>query len=117
MRRVSARGHGVAGMVSCGRVDVAKPQKSIRTAWRTLTTAAGLKGFRFHDLRHQAITELAESGAADATMMALAGHVSKQMLEHYSHVRMLAKRQAVDSLGSGLIPGVKSGSQVGGVAS
>jgi integrase len=86
-----------------GVIDFTKPQKSIRTAWRNLTKAAGLKGFRFHDLRHQAITELAESGAADATMMALAGHLSKQMLDHYSHVRMIAKRSAVDSLGGGLI--------------
>jgi hypothetical protein len=29
---------------------------------------------RFHDLRGQAITELAEAGATDATMIALAGH-------------------------------------------
>jgi hypothetical protein len=30
--------------------------------------------------------------------MAIAGHVSRQMLEHYSHVRMQAKRDAVASL-------------------
>jgi len=94
----------------CGRIDCTKPQKSIRTAWRNLTKAAGLKGFRFHDLRHQAITELAENGAADATMMALAGHVSKRMLDHYSHVRMMAKRSAVESLGGGLIQVPKVGS-------
>lgn len=45
-------------------------------------------GFRFHDLRHQAITELAESKASDQTIMGIAGHVSKKMLQHYSHVRM-----------------------------
>jgi len=30
--------------------------------------------------------------------MAIAGHVSPKMLDHYSHVRMQAKRQALDSL-------------------
>jgi len=30
--------------------------------------------------------------------MAIAGHVSRQMLEHYSHVRLEAKRRAVDAL-------------------
>jgi integrase len=66
--------------------------------------------FRFHDLRHQAITELAEGGAPDATMMALAGHMSREMLEHYSHVRMEAKRKAIETLSSGLIkPLVKGG--------
>ena len=58
--------------------------------------AADLKGFRFHDLRHTTITELAEAGASDATLMAIAGHVTRRMLEHYSHVRMQAKRAAVD---------------------
>jgi hypothetical protein len=30
--------------------------------------------------------------------MAIAGHVSREMLEHYSHVRMQAKREAVAAL-------------------
>jgi integrase len=85
------------------QIDPTKPQKSFRTSWRRLTKAAGLPGFRFHDLRHQAITELAETGASDATLMALAGHMSRRMLEHYSHVRMAAKRTALDKLESGLM--------------
>jgi len=55
-------------------------------------------GLRFHDLRHHAITELAESQASDQTVMAIAGHVSPKMLAHYSHVRMQAKRKALDAL-------------------
>jgi hypothetical protein len=30
--------------------------------------------------------------------MAIAGHVSREMLEHYSHIRMQAKRDAVAAL-------------------
>jgi len=56
------------------------------------------RGFRFHDLRHQAKTELAESKASDQTIMGIAGHVSKKMLQHYSHIRMEAKRNALDAL-------------------
>ncbi|MFN7939086.1 MAG: site-specific integrase [Bryobacteraceae bacterium] len=85
------------------QVDPLRHQKSFRTAWRKLTEKAGLKGFRFHDLRHQAITELAEAGASDATLMAISGHMSRRMLEHYSHVRMAAKREALDRLGGGLM--------------
>jgi hypothetical protein len=33
--------------------------------------------------------------------MAIAGHVSRRMLERYSHVRMEAKRKAVESLSQG----------------
>jgi integrase len=55
-------------------------------------------GLRFHDLRHHAVTELAESQASDQTIMAIAGPVSPKMLAHYSHVRMEAKRKALDGL-------------------
>ena len=69
-----------------------------RTAWRKLTEQAGLKGLRPHDLRHHAITKLAESQASEQTIMAIAGHVSREMLEHYSHIRLEAKRKALESL-------------------
>jgi integrase len=78
--------------------DPKRHVKSWRTAWRTLTKKAGLPGFRFHDLRHCAITQLAENGTSDSTIMAIAGHVSRRMLERYSHVRMEAKRTAMETL-------------------
>ena len=58
---------------------------------------AGVQG-RWHDNRHTLITELAESGAGDQTIMDIAGHVSKQMLRHYSHIRMVAKRNALETI-------------------
>ena len=51
-----------------------------------------------HDNRHTLITELAESGAGDETIMEIAGHVDRQMLRHYSHIRMKAKREALESV-------------------
>jgi integrase len=42
---------------------------------------AKVKG-RWHDHRHTLITELAESGAGDETIMEIAGHVDRQMLRH-----------------------------------
>jgi len=79
-------------------LEPTKPLKTWRSAWRTLTKKAGLPGFRFHDLRHCAITQLAESGTPDSTIMAIAGHVSRRMLERYSHVRVEAKRKAMEAL-------------------
>jgi Phage integrase family len=78
--------------------DPAQGGNGWRSAWRTLTKKAGLPGFRFHDLRHCAVTQLAENGASDLTIMAIAGHVSRRMLERYSHVRMEAKRTALEAL-------------------
>lgn len=105
-----------------------------RSAWRTLTRAIectacgqlqnpghtcrneeckadirGLKssthGLRFHDSRHHAITELAESQTSDRTIMSIAGHVSMRMLEHYSHVRLEAKRKALTTVSGGGLTG------------
>ena len=98
---VAATGPDCYVFFSCenGNLVPTQPQKSWRTSWRRLTKEAGLAGLRFHDLRHAAITTLAEAGLPDQTIMGLAGHVSQRMLAHYSHIRMNAKREAVDVLG------------------
>lgn len=77
--------------------DPSRPTSSFKAAWTKLRVDAGVQ-CRLHDLRHTAITKLAESGASDSTIMALAGHLSRTMLERYSHIRMNAKRQAVEAL-------------------
>jgi integrase len=78
--------------------DPTKPCTSFKTVWRKIRKDAGVQG-RWHDNRHTFITGLAESGeASDQTIMDIAGHVSKRMLKHYSHIRMEAKRRAVASL-------------------
>jgi integrase len=79
------------------RIDPARPIKSWRSAWRAALKRAGLQ-LRFHDLRHTCITKLAESQASEQTLMAIAGHVSRKMIEHYSHIRMEAKRTALDAI-------------------
>ena len=53
---------------------------------------------RFHDLRHTCITKLAEGQASEQTLMSIAGDLSRKMLEHYSHIRMAAKRVALDAI-------------------
>jgi hypothetical protein len=77
--------------------DPTRPVTTLKTAWNNVRDNAKVQG-RFHDNRHTLITELAESGAGDETIMDIAGHVSKQMLRHYSHIRMEAKRKALESI-------------------
>jgi integrase len=79
------------------RIDPARPIKSWRSAWRAALKRAGLQ-LRFHDLRHTCITKLAESQATEQTLMAIAGHVSRSMIEHYSHIRMEEMRRATDAI-------------------
>lgn len=78
-------------------IDATQPIKSWRTAWRRALTVARLR-IRFHDLRHCCITKLAEGQASEQTIMAIAGHLSRAMVEHYSHIRMAAKRAALDGI-------------------
>jgi hypothetical protein len=59
---------------------------------------SSLAGRRFNDLHHTSITMLSDSQASDSILLAIAGHVSRRMLEHYSHIRMDAKRTALDAL-------------------
>ena len=78
-------------------LDPTKPVGDITSAWDALRETCGVH-CRFHDLRHTAATKLAESGASESTTLAIMGHMSRAMLERYSHIRMAAKREAVKSL-------------------
>lgn len=44
------------------KFDPTKPARKWDTAWHALRDAAGLPGFRFHDLRHTVVTDLLEAG-------------------------------------------------------
>jgi integrase len=78
-------------------LDPTKPMVTLKTSWNNVKAKAKVTG-RWHDNRHTLITDLAESGAGDETIRDIAGHVSKQMLKHYSHIRMEAKRTAIESI-------------------
>jgi integrase len=77
--------------------DPTRPVTTLKTAWNNVRKNAKVEG-RWHDNRHTLITDLAESGAGDQTIMDIAGHVSRQMLKHYSHIRMQAKRNALEAI-------------------
>ena len=97
-------------LTTCEHITIhpTRPQKSWRTAWRKIIAetarragreaaqealdaratiaawkraASPFRDFRFHDLRHQAITEIAEAGVSEATLMAVLGHTSRHMFE------------------------------------
>jgi integrase len=80
-----------------GQVEPTRPMAGWRTAWRSILREAGVKA-RFHDLRHTAVTTMAQAGLPDLTIMAQVGHVSPQMMKHYSHIRRQALNQAAAAL-------------------
>jgi integrase len=79
-------------------LDPTKPASKWDTAWRALRDEAGLPGLRFHDLRHTVVTRLLEAGEPDHVVESITGHLSRRMLEHYSHIRLAAKKAALDRL-------------------
>ena len=91
-------GHYLWPACQWGRYGPTKPMLQWDTARRALRDGAGLQGLPFHDLRHTVITELAEMGVADHVLESISGHLSRRMPEHYSHIRIDAKRQALDAL-------------------
>ena len=74
--------------------DPTRHATDITWGWDQLRADTGVK-CRLHDLRHTFATRLAENGVPESTMLALMGHMSRAMLERYSHIRMAAKRDAV----------------------
>jgi len=75
-------------------VDPAAPIGSFKGAWEAVRETAKVK-CRFHDLRHTVCTKMAEAGVPESTMLAIMGHMSREMLERYSHIRHAAKREAM----------------------
>jgi integrase len=50
-------------------------------------------------MRHTFVSRLAENpNVSEQTIKALAGHVSRQMLKRYSHIRSQAKQAAIQAL-------------------
>lgn len=77
--------------------DPARHATDITWGWDQLREDSGVS-CRLHDLRHTFATRLAENGVSESTMLALMGHMSRAMLERYSHIRMTSKRDAVEGV-------------------
>lgn len=58
---------------------------AIETVWRRVRDAAGLQGFRFHDLRHTTASYLTQGGAGLAQVADALGHKTLAMARRYSH--------------------------------
>jgi integrase len=89
--------------VKKGSYDPTRPGSPwfIRSSFRSIANTSGLSWVTPSTFRHQAITKLLESGAPDETVRAIAGHVTEKAMKYYSHIRIGAKKAAVDLLGSG----------------
>ncbi|TDN58301.1 phage integrase family protein [Halothiobacillus neapolitanus] len=69
-----------------GQDGVRRPY-NFNKVWLEIKESIDLKDFRFHDLRHEAVSRFVEAGLSDQEVAAISGHRSMQMLKRYTHLR------------------------------
>ncbi len=79
--------------------DFTRPMSNggMRKAWDAVRRAADVPWLRIHDLRHTAITRMAEAGVPIPVILSMAGHISTRMQQHYTAISEFAKRCAVEA--------------------
>jgi integrase len=85
-----------ANLVFPGRTG---PIDNVYKHWATLLKAAGIEGFRWHDLRHSFASKLVQAGIDLNTVRELLGHQSLQMTLRYAHLAPEHRAAAVARIG------------------
>jgi hypothetical protein len=78
--------------------------------------AAGIPWLRPYDLRHTAITRLAEAGTPTQVIMSMAGHVTLRMQQHYTAVSLMSRRGWVNAAWGDSFPQADPNGNAKGVA-
>jgi integrase len=69
---------------------------SIKTAFKKACRQAGVLDFRFHDLRHCAVTNLRKAGVSDSVIMSISGHKTHAVFRKYDRVDRQDRLAALD---------------------
>lgn len=75
-----------------------KPLKDIKRSFHTALKRAGIKDFRWHDLRHTSASHLLMRGASMKAVKEHLGHTTIAMTERYSHLSKDFQREEVNRL-------------------
>ena len=92
--------------------DPTRHMSSWSSAWQSLKKHAGMEKFRFHDFRHTYITQAVENGVPLEVMQSQVGHISPEMVRHYTHLSSGAKiaaAQKVADINPGLLALINRG--------
>ena len=72
---------------------------ALRLSWERAKRRAGIKDFRFHDLRHEAISRFFEMGLSVPEVALISGHKDPRMLFRYTHLKAENVAQKLAVLG------------------
>ncbi|HEX8947354.1 MAG TPA: site-specific integrase [Dissulfurispiraceae bacterium] len=75
-----------------------RPYLDVKKSFTTACRKAGIKDFRFHDLRHTFASHLVMAGVDITTVRELMGHKNFKMTLRYAHLAQSHKVKAVDVL-------------------
>lgn len=81
-----------------------KRMVAVKSSYRAACEASGLRGVRFHDLRHTCGSWLAQAGVPASHIAAVLGHSTVRMTERYAHLAPANARDAVEKLVAGPKP-------------
>jgi len=78
-----------------GHYDPLRPMSDsgLKKRFNAVRMAAGVDWLRPYDLRHTAITRMAEAGVPIQVIMSFAGHMTLRMQQHYTAISMMSKRK------------------------
>jgi integrase len=85
-------------------IDLVFPSKdgkrfdTVKTGWSSILELAGIKNFRWHDMRHHFASKLVMAGVDLNTVRELLGHAEMTMTLRYAHLAPEHKAQAVQKL-------------------
>ena len=81
-----------------GPAPIPEMVQNVRTAFTSALERAGIRDFRFHDLRHTFASHMIMRGASLKDLQELLGHKSMSMILRYAHLTQEHKKTAVNLL-------------------
>lgn len=89
--------------------ETKRPYVTLKRAWETARTAAGLSGLRIHDLRHSAASFMINAGIDLFAVGKVLGHADHKSTMRYSHLANDTLMRAVEAGAASLKAGWASG--------
>ncbi|MBV7697597.1 site-specific integrase [Streptomyces sp. TRM70350] len=101
---------GAAGRVFVGAKKATPRRNHFNRLWHKACADAGIKGLRFHDLRHTGNTLASRTNASTKELMTRLGHSTARAALIYQHANYDREREIADAVDDMIVKAFKRGS-------